>query len=160
LEDDRKVKRFTDPVVALAKAEAWCAYQERCQQEVRDKLYSWGLYPEAVENLIAELISRGFLDEERFAKSYARGKFRIKRWGRVKIKIELKRKRISDYCIRKGLEEIDDKEYMQTLAHAAEVKSKTIREKHPLKRKYKLMSYLISRGFENDLVREVVEQEE
>src|SRR6478672_11099295 len=77
---------------ALVKAEAWCAYQERCQQEVRDKIYSWGLHEHEVENVIAELISKNFLNEERFAKAYAGGKFRIKKWGRVKIRMELKRR--------------------------------------------------------------------
>lgn len=141
---------------ALIKAEAWCAYQDRCQQEVRDKLYGWGLSQEEVENVIVELISRNFIDEERYAIAFAGGKFRIKKWGRVKIRIELKRKRISDYCIRKAIAQIDEDDYLETIRKAAEKKNREIKEKHPLKRKYKLMSYLISRGFENDLVREIV----
>lgn len=142
---------------ALVKAEAWCAYQDRCQQEVRDKLYSWGLSEEEVENVISELISRTFIDEERFAIAFAGGKFRIKKWGRVKIRLELKRKRISDYCIRKGMAVIDPDDYIETLRKLAEKKSRETKEKHPLKKKYKVMTYLISRGFENDLVRDVVE---
>lgn len=142
---------------ALVKAEAWCAYQDRCQQEVRDKLYSWGLSEEEVENVISELISRTFIDEERFAIAFAGGKFRIKKWGRVKIRLELKRKRISDYCIRKGMAAIDGDDYMETLRKLAEKKIRETKEKHPLKKKYKVMTYLISRGFENDLVRDVIE---
>ncbi len=155
MEKEKKL-RITDPALALTKAESWCAYQERCQQEVRDKLYSWGLHMNDVENVIAELISRNFLNEERFAIAYAGGKFRIKKWGRVKIRLELKKRKLSDYCIRKGLAEIDDREYMKTLRKLAEEKSRSVKEKHYLKKKYKIMSYLVSRGYESDLVREVV----
>jgi regulatory protein len=156
MEKDEKRKKTFTPHEALVKAEAWCAYQERCQQEVRDKLYSWGLHERDVENGIAELISRGFLNEERFAKAYAGGKFRIKKWGRVKIRIELKRRKLSEYCIKKGLAEIEEDDYMKTLRKVAEEKTRTTKEKHALKKKYKVMNYLLSRGFENDLVREVV----
>jgi regulatory protein len=158
--DEGKKKRITDPDQALVKAEAWCAYQERCQQEVRDKLYDWGLYPEAVENVIAELISRGFLNEERYAIAFAGGKFRIKKWGRVKIRLELKRKKVSDYCIRKGLAEIDDREYLKTLRKLADEKRRAVKESHPLKKKYKVMSFLVSKGYEPDLVREIVNDED
>lgn len=148
--------KITDPKLALVKAQAWCAYQERCQQEVRDKLYDWGMYPDGVEQVISALISDGFIDEERFAKAFAGGKFRIKKWGRVKIRIELKRRKISDYCIRKGMQEIDERDYMATLKKLADEKSRKTKEKHPLKKRYKVMSYLVSKGFESDLVREVV----
>lgn len=149
-------KKITDPAQALAKAQAWCALQERCQQELRDKLYGWGLWPDAVENIIAELISSGFLDEERFAKAFAGGKFRQKHWGRVKIRQELKRRKVSEYCIRKGLAEIDAEEYFRVLKKLADEKSRKTTEKHYLKKKYKVMSYLLSRGFEADLVKEAV----
>jgi regulatory protein len=153
-------KRKYSPEQALPKAEAWCAYQERCQQELRDKLYSWGLWPEAVEELISDLISRNFLNEERYAIAFAGGKFRIKKWGRVKIRLELKKKRLSDYCIRKGLAVIDEDAYLKTLQKLAEDKTRTVKEPHYLKKKYKIMSYLISRGYENDLVREIIKAEE
>lgn len=151
-----KKKEVYTVAQALIKAEAWCAYQDRCQQEMRDKLYSWGLSPDEIENVIAELIGRRFIDEERYAIAFAGGKFRIKKWGRVKIRVELKRKKISDYCIRKGLAQIDEDEYRETLRKLAEKKEKETKEKHPLKKKYKIMSYLVSRGYENDLVREIV----
>lgn len=159
METPERKKRITDPKTGLIKAQSWCAYQERCQQEVRDKLYEWGLYPDAVENIIAELISGNFLNEERFAIAFAGGKFRIKKWGRIKIKGELKKRKISDYCIRKGMAEISDRDYMKTLRKLAADKIASTKEKHYLKKKYKVMQYLLSKGYENDLVREVVEEE-
>jgi regulatory protein len=156
MEEKEKKKKIFTPHEALVKAESWCAYQERCQQEVRDKLYSWGLHHDDVENLIAELISKNFLNEERFAKAYAGGKFRIKKWGRVKIRLELKRRKVSEYCIKKGLAEINEDDYLKALRKAAEEKTKNTKEKHPVKKKYKVMNYLLSRGFENDLIHEVV----
>lgn len=155
LEQLKKPKVYTQKQ-ALIKAESYCAYQERCQQEVRDKLYSWGLHEVQVENVIAELIASNFINEERFAKAYAGGKFRIKKWGRVKISIELKRRKISAYCIKKGLAEIEEEEYIKTLQKVAEVKIKAMKERDSKKKKYKVMNYLLSRGFENDLVVEVV----
>jgi regulatory protein len=158
--DEKKTTRITDPAMALVRAEVWCAYQERCQQEVRDKLYAWGLYPDAVENIIAELITRGFIDEERFAVAFCGGKFRIKKWGRVKLRVELKRRKVSEYCIQKGLAAIDEEDYLKTLKKLAEEKRKSTKEPLPLKKKYKVMQYLVSRGYESDLVRELVDEEE
>lgn len=114
-EEHKKKIRITDEKLALRKAESYCAYQERCQQEVRDKLYEWGLWKNAVENIIAKLIQDNFLNEERFAKAYAGGKFRIKKWGKVKIKLELKKRKISDYCIRQAMKEIDGPDYEKEL---------------------------------------------
>ena len=94
--DAAKTKKITDEKAAYVKAEHYCAYQERSQQEVRDKLYEWGLWPDAVENIISELISNNFLNEERFAKAYAQGKFNQKGWGRIKIKQALKLKKVPD----------------------------------------------------------------
>lgn len=148
---EKKIK-ITDPKQGLEKAMAWCTYQERCQQETRDKLYFWGLWKDAVENIIAELISQNFINEERFAKTYAGGKFRIKGWGRVKIKIELKRRQVSEYCIRKAMLEIDEDDYLKTLRKLLTDYSARIKEKHPLKKKYRVARYAQSRGFEQDLV--------
>jgi regulatory protein len=159
LEQLKKPKVYTQKQ-ALIKAESYCAYQERCQQEVRDKLYSLGLHEVQVENVIADLIASNFINEERFAKAYAGGKFRIKKWGRVKISIELKRRKISAYCIKKGLAEIEEEEYIKTLQKVAEVKIKATKERDSKKKKYKVMNYLLSRGFENDLVVEVVGMQE
>lgn len=156
---DNKPKKRLTPQQAIIKARQTCAYQERCQQEMRDKLYEWSLYPNEVENIIADLISDNFLNEERFAKSYAGGKFRIKKWGRIKIKIELKKRKISDYCIRKAMEEIQEKEYLATLEQLIAKKSKEVKEKKTEIRNYKIAQYIISRGFEGDLVWDVLRGE-
>lgn len=137
---------------ATLKAQSYCAYQERCQQEVRDKLYEWGLWPEAVESIIADLISQNFINEERFAIAFAGGKFRIKKWGRIKIKIALKQKRISDYCIKKALQEIDGDQYVETIKKVLEKKANSLTEKNLIRRKYKLLQYAAAKGFEQDLV--------
>ena len=151
----KEIPKITDPQLALVKMQSWCAYQERCQQDTRDKLYELGLWPEAVENIIAKLIEDNFLNEERFATSFARGKFAIKKWGRIKIKQELKQKRVSDYCLKKAMKEIDEREYMLTLKKLIDAKRKLVKEKNPVKLKYKLASYALSKGYERDLVFEV-----
>lgn len=141
---------------ALKKAESYCAYQERSQQEVRDKIYSWGLHSVDVENIVSILISSGFLKEERFAVAFAGGKFRIKKWGRNKIKAALKDKKVSDPLIRKALSEIEDSDYLKTLKQLIKSHTEKSTEENPLKKKYKIASYLISRGFESELVWEVI----
>jgi len=149
-----------DPTQALPKARKYCAYQERSQQEVRDKLYSWGLHRRDVEQTIALLITENYLSEERFAIAYAGGKFRMKEWGRIKIKQALKLKKVSDYCIRKALGEIDSRAYSKTLAKLIEKKGKEVKEKNPLKKNYKVAQYAISRGFEPELVWEILRGDE
>jgi len=156
--EEKKPKKKLTPQQALIKAQAACAYQERCQQEMRDKLYEWGLYPDAVESIIAQLITDNFLNEERFAKAFAGGKFRIKKWGRVKIKIELKKRKLSDYCIRKGMEEISDREYNKTLQELIAKKLKENPKGQLRARYYKAAQYAISRGFEGDVVWDVIKE--
>ena len=150
--EDKKPKKKLTPNQATTKAQLSCAYQERCQQEMRDKLYEWGLYSNDVENIIANLISDNFLNEERFAKAFAGGKFRIKKWGRVKIKVELKRRKISDYCIKKAMQEIDDADYIKTLKGILVKKLKENPKGKQQVRNYKAAQYAMSRGFEGDLV--------
>src|SRR4051812_48736893 len=101
-------------LIALQKAKHYCAYQERCHSEVRDKLYSFKLYKNEVEQLLTQLIEEDYLNEERFAIAYAGGHFRIKNWGKEKIKYALKQKRVSDYCIRKALASISNTDYNKT----------------------------------------------
>lgn len=150
-------KTAIDPHTALEKMKSWCAYQERHQQEARDKLYEMGLIPETLENIIAILISEKFIDEERYARSYARGKFRIKKWGRIKIKMMLKAKRISAYSLKKAMEEIDEEEYIKTLQHILTEKSKSLQnETNELKRNFKLLRFAQSRGFETDLIMDII----
>lgn len=148
--------RQADPKKALLKAQKYCAYQERCQQEVRERLYKWGVLPEVLENTIAELITANFINEERFAKVYAGGKFRIKKWGRIKIAVKLQSKNISEYCINKGLEEIDDEDYMVTLKEVIEKKARNLNEKNDYLRKNKIARCAIRKGFESELVWEVL----
>src|SRR6185503_9223406 len=100
--------------IILNKARKYCAFQERSQQEVRDKLYEWGLHKADVEHAIAQLVTENYLNEQRFAIAYAGGKFRMKEWGRIKIERALKMKKVSDYCIRKALGEIGEREYKTT----------------------------------------------
>lgn len=149
-------KKVYSPENALVKARAYCVYQERSHQEVRDKLYEWGLWKDQVELTISQLITEGFLNEERFAITYAGGKFRIKKWGKVKIKIALKEKKVSDYCIRKALSAIDDRDYMEVLKGVVAAKSKMVKESDQRKKNYKIAQYAISRGFEAELVWEVL----
>lgn len=156
--DDDQPRKITDEKTALAKAERFCAYQERAQQEVRDKLYEWGLWPEAVENIIAQLIGNNFLNEERFSKAYVIGKFRQKGWGKIKIKQGLKLKKVPDVLIRKALLQIDGDDYEKTLTDILTRKAKTIAEKDPFKRRYKLQQYAYSRGFEGDIINDILRQ--
>ena len=151
-------KKFIDPKKALLKAEKYCVYQERSQQEVRDKLYSFGLHRKEVENLIAELITSGFLKEERFAHAFAGGKFRMKGWGRIKIKLALKQKDVSEVLIKQALKGIDERDYIKALKKVISEKEKKTSEKNPLKKKYKVAQYAISRGFEPELVWEVLNE--
>ncbi len=154
--DAAKTKKVADEKAAYAKAEHYCAYQERSQQEVRDKLYEWGLKPDAVENIISELIGGNFLNEERFAKAYVQGKFNQKGWGRIKIKQGLKLKKVPDVLIKKALQTVDYDDYMMTLRKIIEKKAATITEKHPEKRRQKLWQYALGKGYESDLIGEVI----
>ena len=147
-------KNFT-PNQSLPKIKQFCAYQERCHSEVKEKLYSYGLNKNEVEEIISKLIEDNYLNEERFAIHFAGGKFRIKQWGRVKIKYELKKKQVSEYCIRKALSAINDKDYIHTLERLAEIKIKTLqKEKNIFIKKRKLQDHLRMKGYENDLVNE------
>ena len=139
---------------AMEKGRAYCTFQERCHQEMRDRLYSWGQHKDDVENTIAALIEDDFLNEERFAKAYARGKFRMKKWGRNKIVHQLKTRQVSDHCIRVGVAEIDDTEYHETLAGLVDKKMRSMNEPNEFIKKDKVSKYLIGRGFEADLVGE------
>ena len=154
--DNQKTNKTTDEKLAYAKSEHYCAYQERSQQEVRDKLYEWGLRADAVENIISKLISGNFLNEERFAKAYAKGKFNQKGWGKLKIKQGLKFKKVPDVLIKKALQGINDDDYLKALQNVLTKKAYTVVEKDPFKRKYKLQQYALSRGYESDLIGDVL----
>ena len=139
------------PKEAKVKIAKFCAYQERCHQEVRDKLFSFGLLPNDVEEIIFELIQEDFINEERFTKAFVRGKFNYKKWGRIKITQELKRRKISDYCIKKGLAEISDIKYYSVLK---EILTKKIAKQSAIKdyqKNYKAVQFAMSKGFEAEL---------
>lgn len=142
------------PEVARQKIKNWCAYQERSQYEAWKKLGAYGLKSEEVEEIIADLIQENFLNEERFALALAGGKFRIKHWGKNKIKAELKKHKVSDYSINKALKSIEAGEYDKMIASVIEKKSKLIKVQDAQKKFYSLLNYLVSRGFESDLVKE------
>ena len=149
-------RKVFSPHEAHLKAQNYCAYQERSQQEVRNKLYEWGLHQRDVEYIISELIENNFLNEERFAQAYTLGKFRIKGWGKVKIKQGLKLKQVPDKLIQRSLQKIDGDDYLDTLKKVLIKKSAAVKEKDPYKRRYKLMQYAASRGFEKDLISDLL----
>lgn len=153
-------KKYLTGEQALQKAKQYCAYQERCHSEVKEKLYSFGLYKQSVEEIISKLIEDNYLNEERFAIQFAGGRFRIKHWGRVKIKYELKQKQVSEYCIKKALKQIDEEEYLKTLQKLATAKLKTLKgEKNLFTRLRKLQDHLLQKGFEPDLIRQVTNKD-
>jgi len=133
----------------------YCAYQERCHSEVRNKLISLKCYGEDLEELIGVLIQENYLNEERFATAYAGGKFRINGWGKLKISQHLKAKQVSAYCIKKGLEHIDDTAYKNKLLQLLIKKEEQSMEiKEEWKRKKKVVQYLLQRGFEIELIQD------
>ena len=142
---------------ALQKAKQYCAYQERCHSEVKEKLYSFGMNKKEVDELLSELISENYLNEERFAILYAGGKFRIKQWGKVKIKYSLKQKQVSEYCIKKALASIDERDYTKILEKLFEQKLKALKaEKNIFIKKRKLQDHLMQKGFETALISKLI----
>ncbi len=135
----------------------YCAFQERCHKEVRQKLLNHGIYGDQLEETLAMLITGGFLDEERFARSFARGKFRMNQWGRNKIKNELKFRQVTDYCIRAGLSEIDEQEYREVLTRLLLSKLTSLSREKPAIKKQKLVAYALSRGFEFGVISDCLE---
>lgn len=145
------------PEQSFSKIKQYCAYQERCHSEVKTKLYSFGLNKKEVEEIVSLLITENYLNEERFAIMYAGGKFRMKKWGKNKIKQSLKHKLVSEYCIKKALKEIDETEYQKTFFNLADQKIDSLKsEKNIFIKKRKLQDFLIRKGYESNLVMEMV----
>lgn len=134
----------------------YCAYQERSQRQVRDRLYKMGLKEEAVELLISECIQENFLNEERFARAFVRGKHSIKGWGRTRLERELKFHDVSEYVLRKAFSEIDDDAYDEKLHQLAQKRWNELKETNRFVRGKKTVDYLIRRGYESDSVWEIV----
>ena len=144
---------------AWQKIKHYCAYQERSHNEVKEKLYGFGLYKADVEMLLTQLIEENYLNEERFALAFAGGKFRMKQWGRQKIKYELKQKQVSDYCIKKALAAIDGEQYEKVLYKMATGKLNALKtEKNLLLKKRKLQQYLMQKGFETAIITKVIDE--
>ncbi len=154
--DRKPAKKYISKAEALTKLQRYCAYQDRCHTEVRTKLIELGCYGQDLEDVMASLIEERFLDEERFARSFARGKFRMKQWGRNRILQELKIRQISDYCIRKAMEEISEEDYLKTLREVLEKRASQIAEANDFARKGKLAQYAMSRGFEGEIIWELL----
>jgi regulatory protein len=140
----------------LGKVRGFCAYQERCISEVAGKLREWKVGQKRAEKVIEQLILEDYLNEERFARSFAGGKFRINHWGKTKIIYELEKKQVPDLIIQIGLEEIDDEEYTETLKEILQRKNRELRETDPFKRKQKLIAYCIQKGYHYGLVKQLV----
>lgn len=143
---------------ALKKISSFCAYQERSIFEVRGKLEDWGLHAEEVEKLLSRLVEQDFLNEKRFVDSFVKGRFGLKKWGKVRIRQELKMRQIPNEIILESLDALDDGEYEETLNFLAERKWKLTKEPDLYKKKAKVSRFLLFRGFETDLIKEVVDR--
>lgn len=141
---------------AKKKLEYYCAYQERCHDEVFQKLKELNMIPQAIDIIIVYLIENNFLNEERFACSFARGKFRIKQWGKKRITNELKARNISNYNINKALKEIPEEEYFETFHKLVAKEWEGNPERNVRKKKKKIMDFLLRKGYESNIVLDAV----
>jgi regulatory protein len=141
---------------ALLKMMNYCVYQDRCHQEVEEKLKTLDMYEDAKNHIIIKLLEDDFLNEERFARSYARGKFRIKKYGRIRITRELKSRAISVYNLKAGLSEIDEDEYIDTLRDLAQHKLSITKESNVYKKRQKIYQHLAYKGYETELIYEII----
>lgn len=132
----------------------YCAYQERCHKEVQLKLKKMGMIPEAMDKIIVHLIEHNYLNEERFAKAFVRGKFRIKKWGKNRLVRELKFREVSKYSIESGLSEIEPEEYLEILDELVKKRIAQVKERNQYKKKRKVADYLLYRGWESHLIYE------
>lgn len=139
------------------KLEQYCVYQDRCHQEVENKLKEFRLIPIAKEEILLHLMQHDFLNEERFAKSFARGKFRIKKYGKLRIVRELKLRNISEYNIKTALKEIDEEKYISTAYKLVERKSETLLEANLFKKKKKIVDHMLRKGYEYTLINEAID---
>ncbi len=142
---------------AIQKIRQYCAYQERNHREVKEKLYSFGLYKADVDEILTQMIDENYLNEERYAIAFAGGKFRIKNWGKVKIRYALKQSGISEYCIKKALAAVEETDYLAKLQQLFTIRQNQLRsEKNMFTRKKKLRDYLLQKGFESELIMELL----
>lgn len=151
-------KKYLTKEQALQKAKQYCAYQERSHYEVEQKLWELGIRKADQGEIISALIEEDYLNEERFAIQFAGGKFRMNEWGKKKIMYALKEKRVSEFSIKKALKSIDEDMYLKTLHGLVEKKYESLKEEQHLVRKRKLMDYMLQKGFESDLVSNVLKE--
>jgi regulatory protein len=142
----------------LQKIGRYCAYQERSHREVREKLFELGALRKEVDEIVVRLINEGYLNESRFARAFAGGKFRMKKWGRLKIRQELELHGLTERCIREGLGEIDPKDYLKVLRTILKRKLKEAPGENLYALRHKVSRYAISRGYEPDLVWEALKE--
>ena len=140
------------------KLEHYCAYQDRCHQEVYQKMFSFNLSSQEKEEIMVYLIDNKFLNEERFAQSFVRGKHNYKKWGKTRITNELKARNISSTIIKIALKEINDSLYFETFDDLANKHWETIPEKNPMKKRKKFCDYFMRKGWENELIYEKVKE--
>ena len=145
-----------DQEYLLTKIRGFCAFQERCIHDAEEKLREWKVGHKHAEKIIEQLIKEDYLNEERFARSFASGKFRINHWGKTKIIYELERRQVPDLIIQIGLEDIDDEEYTEILREILQRKNREISEKDPFKRKQKLIAYAVQKGYDYGLIKHVL----
>jgi regulatory protein len=153
-----KFRKQLTPVEVKQKMYAYCAYQERSHQEVKNKLLNLGVYGNEVDEMISLLITDGYLNEERFAKAFAGGKFRVKHWGRVKINRELEARGLTRNCINSGMAEIDEEDYLQSLINLLEKKAAQVQETDSFVRKDKIARFAISKGYEPEMVWKIMQE--
>lgn len=134
----------------------YCAYQDRSHWEVERKLNEFSLIPEARDEILIYLLQNNFLNEERFARSFARGKFYQKSWGRIKIKQELKKRDIPEILIKIAFQEIDEEDYIKTIDNLIEKKKNLLKESNEFKKNQKIIRYLMQKGFEYQIIKEQV----
>jgi regulatory protein len=146
-----KPKKYFSKEDALEKMKKYCAYQERSHHDVRYKILEYGVYGDKLEEIITELIQENFLNEERYAKAYVKGKFNQNQWGKNKIMQGLKAKHISVYCIKKGFEEIEDDDYLEAAKKVAKKRASLKKYKNDFEAKNDIINYLMSRGFEYEV---------
>ena len=149
-------KKYLTREQAIQKLRQYCGYQERSHNDVRERLFNLGVTMSWHDEIIATLVTDNYLNEERFAIQFAGGKFRINQWGREKIKQELKRKQVSDFCLKKALNQIDDNEYSAVLQRLADKKYESLEKEEEAVRKQKTINYLLQKGYEADLVFKLV----
>lgn len=151
-------KKYLTKEQALMKLKQYCAYQERSHSEVQQKLWDLGVHKSEHDEITAALISEDYLNEERFAKAFAGGKFRMKDWGRKKIYYALREKGVSEYSIKKAMKEIDDEDYLQTAKELAQKKYDSLKGEQYLVRRKKTTDYLLSKGYESSLVSQMLKE--